>query len=359
MTSYAPKTSNVHVASIKALNPPKDYIEDLPITPQAATLISETRDAIARIVSGDDERYLVLVGPCSIHDEVAGLEYARRLSEIQKAVSDRLLIVMRVYFEKPRTTVGWKGLINDPNLNGTFQIGEGLRRARQFLLDVIELGLPTATEFLDPFTPQYLADLVAWGAIGARTTESQTHRQMASGLSMPVGFKNGTGGSLQIAVDALVAAMSPHAFLGIDMAGHAGVVNTTGNPGGHLILRGGTTGSNYDEQAVARAQDLLRNADIEPNLVIDCSHANSDKDHRNQGKVFREVLRQRVEGNDGVVGVMLESNLNAGNQSLGKDPRELKYGVSITDACVNWEETETLLMEAYGALEPSKSSVLI
>jgi 3-deoxy-7-phosphoheptulonate synthase len=359
MPNSTPKTSNVHVASITALDPPKDYIEAFPITPATAKLIAETRDGISRIVSGDDDRYLVLVGPCSIHDEIAGIEYARRLAKIQKVVSDRLLIVMRVYFEKPRTTVGWKGLINDPNLNGTFQLGEGLRRARKFLLEVTELGLPTATEFLDPFTPQYLADLVAWGAIGARTTESQTHRQMASGLSMPVGFKNGTGGSLQIAVDALIAAMSPHAFLGIDMAGHASVVNTTGNPDGHLILRGGSTGSNYDAETVARAQKLLRDAGAEANLVIDCSHANSNKDHRNQGKVFREALRQRVEGNRGVIGTMLESNLNEGNQSLGTDLSDLKYGVSITDACVNWEETETLLLEAHGALEPSKSSVLV
>ena len=256
---------------------------------------------------------------------------------------------MRVYFEKPRTTVGWKGLINDPNLDGTFDMQTGLTRARGFLIEVLKLGLPAGTEFLDPFTPQYLADLISWGAIGARTTESQTHRQMASGLSMPIGYKNGTGGTLQIAVDAMTAARSPHAFLGIDMDGRASIVNTAGNKAQHLILRGGASRPNYDEESVTMAGSLLEAAGLRPNVVIDCSHANSNKDHNRQPIVFREALRQRNEGNKGLIGVMLESHLNEGNQSLG-DPKDLKYGVSITDACINWETTEELLREAHAAL---------
>jgi len=256
---------------------------------------------------------------------------------------------MRVYFEKPRTTVGWKGLINDPNLDGTFDIQAGLKRARAFLLQVGAIGLPSGTEFLDPFTPQYMADLISWGAIGARTTESQTHRQMASGLSMPIGFKNGTGGSCQIAVDAMVAARSAHAFLGIDLDGRASVVNTTGNKAQQLILRGGSAGPNYDEASVSSATSLLEAADLRRNVVIDCSHANSNKDHNRQTIVFREVIRQRTAGNSGVIGLMLESHLNEGNQSLG-NPADLKYGVSITDACINWETTKTLLREAHAIL---------
>jgi 3-deoxy-7-phosphoheptulonate synthase len=255
---------------------------------------------------------------------------------------------MRVYFEKPRTTVDWKGLINDPNLDGTFDMQTGLRRARAFLLEVGNLGLPAGTEFLDPFTPQYLADLIAWGAIGARTTESQTHRQMASGLSMPIGYKNGTGGSCQIAVDAMLAARSPHAFLGINLDGRAAVVNTIGNSAQHLILRGGSY-PNYDEESVLSASSLLEIAGLQPNVVIDCSHANSNKDHNRQPIVFREAIRQRVEGNEGVIGLMLESHINEGNQPMGK-LADLKYGVSITDACINWESTEELLREAHAKL---------
>ena len=358
MSENIPVTSNINIASLGPLDPPETYLDRQPITIEIANTVANTREEIKKILHGEDERLLIVVGPCSIHDEKSGLEYAQRLAKVRKRVSDTMLIVMRVYFEKPRTTVGWKGLINDPNLNGTFDMGRGLERARAFLLEVGALGLPAATEFLDPFTPQYLADLVSWGAIGARTTESQTHRQMASGLSMPVGFKNGTGGSLQIAVDALVASQSPHSFLGIDTDGRAAIVNTKGNNAGHLILRGGTTGPNYGSESVMTAQNLLRVFGLDAHLLVDCSHANSNKDHKLQGGVFKNVFQQRLNGNKGIVGVMLESHLNEGSQSLGDDPSELKYGVSITDACIGWKETETLLTETHEALSDLKAGAL-
>jgi 3-deoxy-7-phosphoheptulonate synthase len=358
MPDNASTTSNLNVRALESLDPPNRYLERLPITPDIAELVTSTRADITRVLSGDDERFLIVVGPCSIHDEEAGIEYATKLCELRERVRDNLLVVMRVYFEKPRTTVGWKGLINDPNLDGTFDIANGLERARKFLLNVGTLGMPTATEFLDPFTPQYLADLVSWGAIGARTTESQTHRQMASGLSMPVGFKNGTGGSLQIAVDALVASKSQHAFLGIDSEGRAAVVHTSGNSGGHIILRGGTTGPNYDSESVAKAVSLLKAAGQEPTIVIDCSHANSYKDHRRQGGVCKDVIGQRIGGERAIVGVMIESHLNEGSQSLGSHPDALEYGVSITDACVGWEETEQLLLYANEALAGARVGAL-
>lgn len=345
-----PVTSNVNVSRMDRLLPPDAYLEELPITPEVATVVADARQQIQDILAGDDDRMVMVIGPCSLHDERAGLEYAQRLASLSERVRDRALIVMRVYFEKPRTTVGWKGLINDPNLNGTFDVSEGLRRARGFLLKVGALGVPAGTEFLDPFTPQYLADLVSWGAIGARTTESQTHRQMASGLSMPVGFKNGTGGTLTIAVDAMLAARSPHAFLGIDSGGYASIVHTRGNQGGHLILRGGANGPNYDARSVAGACDLLAAAGLSPNLLIDCSHANSNKDHRRQPIVFRDVMEQRLGGNKAIVGVMMESHLNPGSQKLGSDPSKLEYGVSITDECIGWDDTEMLLLEAHQGL---------
>ncbi len=358
MSENIPVTSNINIASFGHLDPPEDYLKRQPITIEIANIVTNAREEIEKILHGEDERLLIVVGPCSIHDEKAGLEYAQRLVRVGEQVSDTMLIVMRVYFEKPRTTVGWKGLINDPNLNGTFDMGSGLERARAFLLEIGALGLPTATEFLDPFTPQYLADLVSWGAIGARTTESQTHRQMASGLSMPVGFKNGTGGSLQIAVDALVASQSPHSFLGIDNDGRAAIVNTQGNPGGHLILRGGTSGPNYESESVMTAQNLLRVFGLDAHLLVDCSHANSNKDHKLQGGVFKNVIQQRLSGNKGIVGVMLESHLNEGSQPLGDDPSTLEYGVSITDACIGWEETEKLLMETNEALFDTRVGAL-
>ena len=342
----ASRIKNLNVASISPLDPPSEYLAEIPITREVEELVVRSRQEIADIVSGDDDRLLVITGPCSIHDEAAGREYAERLAALAAEVSDNVMVVMRVYFEKPRTTVGWKGLINDPNLDGTCNMAEGLRRARQFLMGVCEIGLPCATEFLDPFTPQYIADLISWGAIGARTAESQTHRQLASGLSMPIGFKNGTGGSIQLAVDGMIAASAQHAFLGIDDAGSAAVVQTSGNDSCHIVLRGGSDGPNYDAEHVAVAQKALQNSGMAPNLVVDCSHANCDKDHTKQPVAFRDVLTQRVDGNRGIVGVMLESHLNAGNQSLNGDRSSLKYGVSITDPCVDWQTTEALLREA-------------
>jgi 3-deoxy-7-phosphoheptulonate synthase len=342
----ASRIKNLNVASISPLDPPSEYLAEIPITREVEELVVRSRQEVADIVSGDDDRLLVITGPCSIHDEAAGREYAERLAALAAEVSDNVMVVMRVYFEKPRTTVGWKGLINDPNLDGTCNMAEGLRRARQFLMGVCEIGLPCATEFLDPFTPQYIADLISWGAIGARTAESQTHRQLASGLSMPIGFKNGTGGSIQLAVDGMIAASAQHAFLGIDDAGSAAVVQTSGNDSCHIVLRGGSDGPNYDAEHVAVAQKALQNSGMAPNLVVDCSHANCDKDHTKQPVAFRDVLTQRSDGNRGIVGVMLESHLNAGNQSLNGDRSSLKYGVSITDPCVDWQTTEALLREA-------------
>ena len=342
----ASRIKNLNVASISPLDPPSEYLAEVPASKEVEELVFESRQEVANIIAGDDDRLLVLAGPCSIHDEAAGREYAERLAKLADEVNDSVMVVMRVYFEKPRTTVGWKGLINDPNLDGSCNMAEGLRRARQFLMDVCEIGMPCATEFLDPFTPQYIADLISWGAIGARTAESQTHRQLASGLSMPIGFKNGTGGSIQLAVDGMIAAKAQHAFLGIDDTGAAAVVQTSGNDACHIVLRGGSTGPNYSAEHVALAQQALEGSDMSPNLVIDCSHANCNKDHTLQPVAFRDVVAQRANGNNGIVGVMLESHLNAGSQSLNGDRSTLKYGVSITDPCIDWQTTEDLLREA-------------
>ena len=345
------KLHNVRVQSITPLAPPSEYWRKYPSTDVIKRQVAGQRLDIEQIIDGDDTRMLMIVGPCSIHDPEAGLEYARRLFSLAEDVKDRIFIAMRVYFEKPRTTVGWKGYINDPNLNGTYDVETGMAKAREFLLEVCKVGLPAATELLEPFTPQYLGDLVAWGAIGARTTESQTHRLIASGLSMPVGFKNGTGGTVQIAIDGMVTARSEHAFLGIDDDGVASIVKTTGNPATHLILRGGKTGPNYDAKSVASAQHLLEKSELKPNLVVDCSHGNSDKDHRQQPTVFRDILEQRTRGNKGIIGLMLESHLHEGSQTLGDDPSTLKYGLSITDACIDWEQTDDLIRYAYARLD--------
>jgi 3-deoxy-7-phosphoheptulonate synthase len=339
---------NVRVESMKRLDPPSAYWKRYPLPDPIREQIARHRHQIEEILSGRDTRLLIIVGPCSIHDTELGLDYARRLAGLAKEVEDRLMIAMRVYFEKPRTTVGWKGLINDPQLNGTYDVQEGMAKARQFLIDICSQGLPTATEFLDPFTPQYLSDMISWGAIGARTTESQPHRLMASGLSMPIGFKNGTGGGVEIAVDGVVAAMSEHVFLGIDDDGVASVVKTMGNPAAHLILRGGKTGPNYSVESVATAQGLLKKRGLSSNLLVDCSHANSNKDHKLQASVFNALMDQRV-NNSGIVGLMLESNIREGNQSLG-DPSALEYGVSITDACIGWEETEEIIRSAHARM---------
>ncbi|MQC17318.1 MAG: 3-deoxy-7-phosphoheptulonate synthase [Chloroflexi bacterium] len=339
-------TSDLHVTRTVPLSTPEKLAEELPLNGRALETVLRYRREVQAILRGEDPRYLVIAGPCSIHDEQAALEYADKFAELADSVRDEMLLVMRVYFEKPRTVLGWKGLIYDPNLDGSFAIEEGLHRARRLLLAVNERGIPAATEFLDPIVPQYLADLVTWAAIGARTTESQTHRQMASGLSMPVGFKNTTAGSVKIAADAIQAARAPQGFLGIDQQGRAAEVYTTGNPDSHLVLRGGEDGPNYDAAAVAAAQAMLEKAGLPNRLIVDCSHMNANKDHRNEGNVFRNVLEQRLAGNAGVVGVMLESNLNAGNQPLHDDLSELAYGVSITDACIDWQETEELVHTA-------------
>ena len=341
---------DVNVTSNNALIRPSELEKRIPLSPQAEATVLEGRRQLESVLSGEDDRFAVIVGPCSIHDQPAALDYAARLKPLAEQVSDRLLIVMRVYFEKPRTTVGWKGLIYDPNLNDTYQIEDGLHRARQLLMEIAEAGLYSATEFLDPIVPQYVSDLVTWAAIGARTTESQTHRQMASGLSMPVGFKNGTDGDPQTAVDALVAAGTPQAFLGIDHDGQASVVETRGNKNCHLVMRGGRSGTNYDARSIATAQEALRKSQLTPHIVVDCSHGNSNKDHTRQHIAFQDVIGQRIEGNEHILGVMLESNINSGAQKLGSNPGDLEYGVSITDSCIGWDETVNLLSWAYDNL---------
>lgn len=336
---------NQHVIEIKALPSPRAIKTKLPITDQAAALVVETREAIRGILHGQDrERLLVIVGPCSIHDPEAAYEYASKLKPVADALRDRLLIVMRTYFEKPRTTVGWKGLINDPHLDGTCDIAAGMELARTILLRINRSGMPCGTELLDPISPQYIADLISWTAIGARTTESQTHREMASGLSMPVGFKNGTEGSLQVAVNAMTAARSPHHFVGINADGQTSIIKTMGNPDRHIVLRGGGGKTNYDADHVARAEAALAGEGITRSIMIDCSHDNSSKDHRRQGLVAREVLRQFRDGRQSIMGLMLESNLHPGKQTW-KQGIALAHGVSITDACLGWDETETLLNE--------------
>lgn len=336
---------NQHVLEIKALPSPRAIKTTLPITDQAAALVLDTREAIRKILHGQDrERLLVIVGPCSIHDPEAAYEYAAKLKPVADAVRDRLLIVMRTYFEKPRTTVGWKGLINDPHLDGTCDIATGMELARTILLKINQSGMPCATELLDPISPQYIADLISWSAIGARTTESQTHRELASGVSMPVGFKNGTEGSLQVAVNAMTSARAPHHFVGINAEGQTAIIRTAGNPDRHIVLRGGGGKTNYEAEHVAKADAAVAGEGIARSIMIDCSHDNSSKDHTRQSPVAREVIRQFREGRQSIMGLMLESNLNPGKQSW-KQGTALAHGVSITDACLGWGETAALLNE--------------
>lgn len=342
---------DLHVRETIPLVSPTRLKAEEQVTDASIRTVVTSREIIKNILNGSDPRLMVIVGPCSIHDPVAGLEYARRLKALADRVHDRLLLVMRVYFEKPRTIVGWKGLINDPHLNDTFDIATGLRLARRILLEVATMGLPTATELLEPITPQYIADLICVTAIGARTTESPTHRQMASGLSMPVGFKNGTDGSLQVAIDAMQAARHQHSFLGIDADGKTCIVNTKGNPLGFLILRGGRGGPNYDAASLQDAAARLSKVGLPPRLMVDCSHANSNKDYRLQHVVWKDCIEQRVNGDRNMTGLMLESNLQPGNQPLPANLKELQYGVSITDGCMGWEETESLILSAYERLE--------
>jgi len=340
----AVQTSNLRIAGIRPLVPPAILLEELPLPTAGAETVSRARDAVSRILRGEDDRLIVIVGPCSIHDVRAGREYAERLAALATTLADDLLIVMRVYFEKPRTTVGWKGLINDPHLDGSFAINEGLHLARRFLLDVVALGLPAGCEFLDPILPQFFTDAVTWGAIGARTTESQVHRDLASGLSMPVGFKNGTDGDVQIAIDALRAAAFPHHFPGVTGEGLAAILATRGNADCHVILRGGTRGPNYDADTVTQTLARLRAVHLPPRLMIDLSHGNSDKDYRRQVIAARAVAPQIAAGETGIIGVMMESFLADGRQDL-TDPAHLVYGQSITDGCMGWETTVPVLQE--------------
>ncbi|MGB7540950.1 MAG: 3-deoxy-7-phosphoheptulonate synthase AroG [Burkholderiales bacterium] len=335
------RVDDVRIQGIKELAPPARLLREFPCSEKTAELTYHTRQAIHRILHGSDDRMLVVIGPCSIHDTKAGVEYARRLLEMKPELEQDLVVVMRVYFEKPRTTVGWKGLINDPDLDGSFQINKGLRLARELLMEINELGVPAGTEFLDMISPQYYADLVSWGAIGARTTESQVHRELASGLSCPVGFKNGTDGNVRIAVDALKAARTPHHFLSVTKEGHSAIVSTNGNEDCHIILRGGKH-PNYDAASVDAAAKELAAAGLEQRLMIDCSHSNSQKMYQRQIDVAREVGRQAASGEDRVIGVMVESNLKAGRQDLVPG-KPLVYGQSITDACIGWEDSVPLL----------------
>jgi 3-deoxy-7-phosphoheptulonate synthase len=346
-------TDDLRIKWTKVLLPPAFLEEELPTSDKASTSVHQFREEITNILDGRDSRLLVVVGPCSIHDTRAALEYARLLKAAEDELSGELRLVMRVYFEKPRTTIGWKGLINDPHLDESYKINDGLRLARHLLLDLAELGVPAGTEFLDMVTPQYLAGLVSWGAIGARTTESQVHRQLVSGLSCPVGFKNGTSGNVQIAIEAVQSAAHPHSFLGHTKYGQSAIFSTSGNPNCHVILRGGRTTVNYDSESVAQVSALLEKAKLVARVMIDCSHANSNKDYRRQGTVCRDVASQVAKGNRNIIGLMLESNLVAGAQKL-VDGQAPTYGQSITDACIGWDETLTLLRELSAAVKTGR-----
>ena len=355
MSAMPLRTRDLRVESIRPLLPPAILLEELPLTDAAAITVSRAREEVARILRGEDDRLVVIVGPCSIHDPGAAVDYAQRLLRLAEELAGDLRIVMRLYFEKPRTTVGWKGLINDPNLDGSFAINQGLRAGRRLLLDLAELGLPAGCEFLDPITPQFTSDLVTWGAIGARTTESQVHRELASACSMPVGFKNGTDGGVQIAIDAVRAAAHPHRFIGVTEQGLAGIVSTAGNPDCHVILRGGAGGPNYDAISVGKTLRALGDAGLPPRVMIDASHGNSEKDHRRQPMVVREVAAQIAQGEAGIIGMMMESFLIDGRQELS-DPSRLVYGQSITDACMGWDASVPVLQELAAAVRARRGA---
>jgi 3-deoxy-7-phosphoheptulonate synthase len=342
---------NRNIESNVALLTPEQLKKELPLQGRALETVQQSRETIYSILDRKDPRLFIVVGPCSIHDTKAAMDYARRLKELADEVSDTLYIVMRVYFEKPRTSIGWKGLINDPYLDDSFKIEEGLRIGRKLLLDIVDLGLPTSTEALDPISPQYLQDLIAWSAIGARTTESQTHREMSSGLSSAVGFKNGTDGGLMVAINAMQSVNNPHRFLGINGEGQVSVVTTRGNPYAHVVLRGGGAGPNYDSVHVAQAEQALEKGGVSTNIMIDCSHANSNKDPDVQPLVLKDITHQILEGNKSIIGVMLESHINKGNQKIPENLEELQYGVSVTDACMDWETTATAIREMAAKLK--------
>jgi len=351
----ASRLNDIHINAEEVLITPDTLQEKLPLSEQGKQFIQQARTTIANIIHKQDPRLLVVCGPCSIHDVVAAKEYANKLKQLHEQYQDTLYIVMRVYFEKPRTTVGWKGLINDPDMDGSFDVEKGLFTARKLLIELTELGLPLATEALDPISPQYLAELFSWSAIGARTTESQTHREMASGLSMPIGFKNGTNGSLDVAINALQSAASAHRFMGINKQGQVALIRTSGNPDGHVILRGGKQ-PNYDSVNVAMCEQELRSKNVDPSIVVDCSHSNSSKDHQRQPLVADNIVNQICEGNQSIIGIMLESNLFEGNQSADvsnvKPKAELRYGVSVTDACIDFSATEKLIEKSAHKLKP-------
>ncbi|MCS5545407.1 MAG: 3-deoxy-7-phosphoheptulonate synthase [SAR324 cluster bacterium] len=345
------RTENLNIVDVFPLTSPKKLKEKLPVSENAADTVIQARNTIKRVLAGEERRLLMIVGPCSIHDPEAARDYALRLKKLAVEVSENILIVMRVYFEKPRTTVGWKGLINDPDLDGSHKINKGIELARKILLEINNLGLPCATETLDPITPQYLADLISWSAIGARTTESQTHREMASGLSMPVGFKNGTDGGLNVALNAMNSALQQHHFLGINPEGISSVIQTSGNPHVHLVLRGGNNGPNYDAVSVHIAANALASGGLPKAIMIDCNHANSGKDPSRQELVLRNTIMQIKDGDQSIIGTMIESNINGGNQLIKP---KMKYGVSVTDACLDWENTHRIILDAHTALKNNK-----
>lgn len=341
---------NLNIEAHEVLVTPDQLKAKLPVSEEVREGVQDARNTVHNILARTDRRLLIIIGPCSIHDVAAAKEYARNLTRLAAELKDSLFIVMRAYFEKPRTTTGWKGLINDPHLDDTFCVSQGLEIARSLLLEIAAMGMPLSTEALDPITPQYLQDLISWSAIGARTTESQTHREMASGLSSAIGFKNGTDGGLAVAINALQSVASPHRFLGINPSGQVSVLKTRGNSNAHIVLRGGTSGPNYDEASVAECERELAGIGMTPNIMIDCSHANSNKDHNRQPHVAREAARQILAGNQSIIGLMIESNLQAGNQPLNSCREKMTYGVSVTDACIDWTTTESILRELASSL---------
>lgn len=349
------KTNNLKVSGITPIIAPADLRQVFPMSDTGREFVSRSREQIKAILHRRDHRLMVVVGPCSIHDTEAAVDYAKRLSAFSRRVNDQLMLVMRVYFEKPRTTVGWKGLINDPDMDGSHKISKGLGIARGLLCRLTDIGVPVANEMLDPITPEYVADLISWGAIGARTTESQTHRELASGLSFPIGFKNGTDGNLQIAIDAMISSRAPHSFLGINREGRASIIQTTGNPDVHIVLRGGSRKPNYLPEDINHTEESLKKNGLTPTIMVDCSHGNSNKDYRKQPEVLEHVIDQIVTGNQSISGLMIESCLEEGAQKVPLDHSQLKYGVSITDACINWETTEKILLEAHKRLQKRKN----
>jgi 3-deoxy-7-phosphoheptulonate synthase len=342
---------NTNVKGHKIISTPGEIHALLPISELSHKVVVQGRDVVRDVLAGKDKRLFVVVGPCSIHDEALALDYAQRLKGLADQVQETMFLLMRVYFEKPRTTVGWKGYINDPNMDDSFDVEEGLKKARQLLLKITAMGVPAATEALDPISPQYLSDLMSWAAIGARTTESQTHREMASGLSMPVGFKNGTDGNIQVAINAMKSCLTSHHFLGIDHEGRISVYITKGNKDSHVVLRGADSGPNYAPEDIAQCEAALAAAGLDQKIMVDCSHGNSNKDHKNQPKVFESCMDQVLQGSQSIVGIMIESNIEEGSQQITDDLSQLKYGVSVTDKCLGWKETEAMILAGHKRLQ--------